>query len=597
MQRNTSMLDENVFLVSSSGFDEFGRIPFGTVILASDLEKRFGVDVKICDLPVGKGSPSGSISELARRIANSINNKTLFVGFSTMCDSMVRSLSVARELKRLTREVPIVFGGPEASINAQQLLSVYKFIDCILIGEAEGILDELVDYARTGKKQKVSGLVYNHLGEGEGVTDYSFSKIINVDDTTLPNYSLYPNPSKRFTPVEVGRGCPFSCRFCATSTFFQRAFRMKSPEKIIENINAILSESRPEGIDFVHDSFTVNERVVKEICQSIVREHKEISWSCSSRTDTVSKELLGTMFQSGCDRIFFGLETGSQRLQKVINKNLNLNDTYQKIKFATELGIKVVVSMIIGFPEENEEDLAQTIEMAFRLRALGEGVKSAQIHLLSPLAGTNYSEEYLAEAKLDWFVSDIAPLKHFTEWEKEQISGNKELFQAYYYFDNASVERRVYKYVYWFLFYSEKFSLFFKLLYKIKGPEVASAVIQFAKSKEKSFFDDKHLIDYDSLISVMQVELGAFVKQYFTGDDDKLLREVLMFEVWKVVSARSSEAVPHISSLNFLSDNEIRGDIGTQETYIYSFDASRSKVRSLRVPSSLVDYLPDMASI
>ncbi len=136
---------------------------------------------------------------------------------------------------------------------------------------------------------------------------------------------------------------------------------LKSPERLIEQMRSIKDSYGINTFDLIHDMFTVDRKRVADFCEALLRSNDEFNWNCSARTDCVDDDLIALMAKAGCRGIFFGIETGSARLQKTINKGLDLAEAELMIKSTNKRRITTAVSLIYGFPEETMEDVRDTV--------------------------------------------------------------------------------------------------------------------------------------------------------------------------------------------------------------------------------------------
>ena len=106
------------------------------------------------------------------------------------------------------------------------------------------------------------------------------------------------------------------------------------------------------SFELVHDMFTVDRKRVVAFCEALLekRKRREFIWGCSARTDCVDEELIALMAKAGCRGIFFGIETGSTRMQKIIDKGLELNDSAERVRSCDKFKINTAVSLMAGFP-------------------------------------------------------------------------------------------------------------------------------------------------------------------------------------------------------------------------------------------------------
>ena len=251
---------------------------------------------------------------------------------------------------------------------------------------------------------------------------------------TLPSPAYHLTQELRGAPtaaLEIGRGCPFSCTFCSTNDFFRRNFRLRSPERLLGEMRAIAAEYRIKDFTLTHDMFTVDRRRVRAFCQAMIASGEEFTWSCSARTDSVEEELLQLMARAGCRSIFLGVETGSQRMQKLIDKHLDLRRAEEIVETAEKLGISTTVSLITGFPEETWDDVRQTMD--FFMTSARCPHSNPQLNLLAPLAATPIYSKHKDELVLTEICSDMSHQSLYQdEADLELIRLYPEIFPNFY---------------------------------------------------------------------------------------------------------------------------------------------------------------------
>jgi radical SAM superfamily enzyme YgiQ (UPF0313 family) len=327
-------------------------------------------------------------------------------GFGSICSSYPLTIRIAEAVKALRRDSTILFGGPQASVVDIQTLNTFPFIDLILRGEAENSFPILIEeLAGLHQLEKVQGLTYRFAS---CVQRNCNSPVVgDLNSLPFPAYHLssYLRGTKK-AALELGRGCPFACTFCSTNDFFRRNFRLRSPERVLQDMRRIASEYSIRDFDLVHDMFTVNRNRVVEFCEAMIGSREGFTWSCSARTDCIDQELLELMAVSGCVSIFFGVESGSVRIQEVMNKHLDPQRAREVIDTADRLGIHTTVSLITGFPEETWGDFKDTVRMfMYSARHLKS---DPQLNILAPLAGTPLYDTSKNKLQLDELCSDVS---------------------------------------------------------------------------------------------------------------------------------------------------------------------------------------------
>ncbi|HXO26426.1 MAG TPA: radical SAM protein [Thermoanaerobaculia bacterium] len=427
---------------------QFGRlpspyIPLNLLCLAAAVRER-GHQVQILDqtLALMRGEAEdgprfhGQIARLIRRTEPDV------VGFSTMCNCYPQSLTLARRYRRLHAKAKIVFGGPQATAVDVQSLQHFPWIDIVVRGEADCTLPDLLDVWEAGRPidDEMPGLTWRD-GRGEVHRNPSPPLLEDLDLLPFPAYDQYPaaDVAAPWIPVEAGRGCPFDCTFCSTNLFFSRRYRIKSPGRLVAELQHLHETYGFKDFDLVHDMLTVNKRWVAEFSRLLIDRQCGFTWGCSARVDCVTPDLLTQMAASGCTGIFFGIETGSQRLQPLIKKELHMAAVLPTLRRCAELGMRPTGSFITGFPDETAEDAAASLEMALDVLQLSPNT-TAQLHLLAPLVGSPLYAKHRDGLVFDGHSSDIS-LFLLTAAETELIRRHPDVFSNFYFIPTPRLDR------------------------------------------------------------------------------------------------------------------------------------------------------------
>ena len=384
------ILVNSITLYKSVVILQHGLLSLGTILKAK------GYDVEIADfnhLARTGVIPDGSPGEMIRSFSVYISDKKAdVVGFNSICAFYPQAILVAEMVKKQNPAVKIVFGGPQASSCPVETLTAFNWIDMIAIGESEQNIVDLIE-ALTGRRSldNVAGIAFRK--EGRIVQNPQAGLISDLDELPIPDYSLIPHmKSINLLSVEVGRGCPFSCRFCSTKTYWKKRFRLKSVARIVKEMDSLNEEFGFKHFFFLHDHFTVNKKTILSFCSYLKAGEKMYTWECYSRADTLDKELIETMKNAGCTKISIGIETGSPRMQHLIGKNLDLPSAWEIIKEIVRNNLKVKLSFIYALPEEEEQDLKKTLDLIRRSVVLG--VDEISLFPFILLNGADYYDKY-----------------------------------------------------------------------------------------------------------------------------------------------------------------------------------------------------------
>jgi len=370
-----------------------------------------------------------------------LRKKPSLIGFSTWCISYPASLLLAKELKALAPEKPIIFGGPQASILATETLEKFAFIDYVLCGESDYTFPQLVKELNKDDSniKDIPGLVYRDFS-GNICQNKQNQSIQNLNELPVPAYDLISG-SKSLS-LDVGRGCPFNCTYCSTNDFFSKKYRVKSTKRIISEMLSAFEKWGIKSFSFAHDMFTFNKKFILELCKNLIsiKEEKGINftWTCSARIDCISNDMLVVMKKAGCQSIFFGIESGSDKIQKSIRKNLKVDKAYELADICRHINIKMHASFIVGFPDETKSDLEQTLQIIFKLAFKGV---FTQISELSLLPGTPLFNNYVNQLKLDGSFSNFSQTVCGPA-ELQLIQQYPKIFSSFYYLPVSTLKRK-----------------------------------------------------------------------------------------------------------------------------------------------------------
>ena len=354
--------------------------PLGLAYVAAVLE-RHDIEVRIIDAIVEDLSTAEVITA-----AKQFNPDIIGMPMWTPTAKVVMDL--ATEFKNNLPNVYIVVGGIHPTVLPEETLEC-KAIDFVVRGEGEHAALELVNaIEKKGSLSKIKGLAYR---EGNKV-------IINPEREPLKDLDSLPFPARHLlsmpkykqfltknNPAYIlfsSRGCPFGCTFCCRDVG-GRFYRARKPEKVIEEIKVLINTYGAKEITFSDSLFGAQKEWVFELTELIKKEKLNITWSCNTRANVVSKETLKAMKDAGCWMVYYGIESGDPEILKIINKGETVEEIRQAIKWTNEVGIQSWGSFMFALPGETPESATKTINFAKSL-----GLDFASFHLTTPFPGT-----------------------------------------------------------------------------------------------------------------------------------------------------------------------------------------------------------------
>ena len=343
-----------------------------------------------------------------------------------------KAITISREIKTKNPDIFIFFGGSQSTFCFEELLSKYNFIDCIAIGEGELVFDKFLTLFNGSIEsiKELKGIAYKDISTLKIVKNPEEDLISNLDELSFLDWSLISKPKSKSIVslvIEVGRGCAYNCTFCSTSLMWKRKFRLKTPNRLIKEINDAYKILHVNHISFIHDNFLLNKKFVKELCRLLINNKIQYTWDCSASINLLDEELVALLSQSGCKMIFMGIESGSDEIQKQIKKNIDLSKVSKTIKLISTYGMRAQQSLIIGFPNETSESMNMSISLA--LNNIFIGVHVTNLEMLIPLAGTSIYEKHKNNLL---YIKNKKYEESFTDEELELIKSDSSLFHYNY---------------------------------------------------------------------------------------------------------------------------------------------------------------------
>ncbi len=287
----------------------------------------------------------------------------------------------------------IIVGGPHTSVG---LDTIPEFVDYIVQGEGERVILEIVE-GRTNERV----FRWERIKELDPLPFQPwdiFSKL--PYDYTCPWIDIRPV----FT-MNTSRGCPFNCAFCSVGSIWGKQYTCFSADRIISEIEHLISNFGAKGIYFREDNFTLDLRRVVEFCETLIKKNINIHWACETRVDTLcDEELIELMSAAGCKAVYLGVESGSQRVLSLLNKKITIEQIETSINLCKKYKIRTYCSLITGVPGETYSDYLLTKSLIDKLKPYS--------YTFNVFVGIPYSQlyKYVLDNDLYEYIDDIGLL-------------------------------------------------------------------------------------------------------------------------------------------------------------------------------------------
>jgi anaerobic magnesium-protoporphyrin IX monomethyl ester cyclase len=328
------------------------------------------------------------------------------IGITAMSVQFNAVERIVRIIRERSTESRIVLGGALA-IHSYPVVLAHLDIDYCALGEGETILLSLLK--NLDRPEQVKGLAFRR--DGSIVLTPPQEYITDLDSLPFPAWDLFPmdiyikNNSDSVTLI-TGRGCPFNCHFCSKNF---KGVRQRSIPNIIKEIKAMKELYKVKHFGFSDELVVTNERRITELCGELKK--LDITWGCQGRINYATTQVLSTMKEAGCILVGFGVESGSQRILKNMNKGITPDMIAKAIRTADSVGIDYYPQLIFGYVGENEETLKETERLCFKAGM------SPPFNVATPYPGTMLYEWAKAQGKIG---DDLEYLRH--------LQGNSELY-------------------------------------------------------------------------------------------------------------------------------------------------------------------------
>ena len=430
-----------------------------------------GVDVRLIDKRVTK--------TFEQDLASAVGPETVIIGMTAITGSQVKhAMETTRQVKEKYPHIPVCWGGVHATLVPEQTAE-HPLIDYVVVGDGDLVFYEL--YQRLKEKRSVHdlrGILYKVDGQeirsnagqlevtkSKSGKSYTFVRkngsadiIKDLDQLPRIPYQLvdfddynvfHTGDGSRAATLNTSRGCPFRCRFCSDPVMNLGAWRGFSPKVILEKVDYLYREHNVKMVYFQDDYFPGSKKRFLEILNGLAHYKRDLMWSTLGvRSDIISKldaEELDLLYASGCHSLEVGIETGSERILALLNKGESMAEMRLANEKLAKYDITVKYTLIVGFPEETEEDVMMTVAFAEELERVNPNAYCLIFNFL-PIIGTPYYEDAIKQGLKEpqsleeWCHMDFDGWMHkYGNWTSPERRNLLEAISLVSYFHNKNM--------------------------------------------------------------------------------------------------------------------------------------------------------------
>lgn len=388
--------------------------PVGLVMLATVLKEN-GFSVRVVDL---------NLENIDTQLFDRYLEDCFLCGISITTPTMTSGLKVAEILKRNRPDIKIVLGGVHVTLKPEDAFR-NPAVDYAITGEGEYVLLDLARCLKDGQKPgKFPGLWRrNHDGTVKKGLPHRF--IEDIDELTTPDFTLIGNNSiysypdaltGPVLPLVTSRGCPGKCSFCCSLALWGRRLRMRSAEKVVDDLQLLVEKYGVREVHIWDDNFVTSRQRVRDIVR-LIKEKKikiKIAFPNGVRVDFLDEEIVALLKEMGTYSVALGVESGNQETLNQMNKMITPDKIKKAVSILKRYKIETWAFILFGMPDETEEMIKRTIDFTIKLNP-----DVAKFHILMPYPGTQITDVLLERGlilnkKYEEYGIHLAPV-HRTE--------------------------------------------------------------------------------------------------------------------------------------------------------------------------------------
>lgn len=374
--------------------------PLGTLCIGSFLEEK-GHTVKIYDRTL-RMDPVEKITE---------QFKPDVVGVSFMSISSITDGSKMCEYFH-DKGYPVIAGGMGVTSLYREALQT-GHIDYVVMGEGElTFLETLEMIESKGSPEGIDGLAYIKSGNIIRNRDRKFADlaefpIMHWNLIDVEGYFQRYFSCKKMLYVYSGKGCPGNCAFCFNERYNHRCVRKRPNDIVLSEIKTLVEDYGADGIYFSDAAWCPSKKEMRDFCSKAIEMNLGFVWGAQTRVDFFDLEDFELMYKAGCRWLFFGVESGSEAVLSRMNKNAIYSKIESTFENCRKVGITSIASFIIGYIDETEEEIKETVEIIKKINA-----NITNVNILSALPDTEVYDYAVKEGIL-------TPPATFEDWPKE----------------------------------------------------------------------------------------------------------------------------------------------------------------------------------
>lgn len=379
-----------------------------------------------------------------QQILDKIPVDTKIIGFScsySHCWPLVER--IALEVQKKIPDAVYVTGGEHPSAMPEHVLRKGVF-DVVIRGEGEETFLELTKKIEYNQPwHEIDGISFLN-GEKQLISNKARQRIKDLNTIPYPDwdswciekYIAHQQVSGinlgRSMPILGSRGCPYACTFCSSERMWTRRYIMREGKSIVDEMEYMKNRYNLNGFSFFDSTFIINRRKMMDFCKELIKRNLDISYQlpAGTRCEVFDDELAFKLEKSGLKNFSFAPESGSDMIRKVINKQIRLDTFFNAVRAVKKTNMTVGCFIVIGFPEDTQETMKQTLSFVRKLAFIG--LDDVTVSKFTPYPGSIYFDGLLREVAFSDRLSELDFIISFYSDEGRSYCKSLTAKQLYY---------------------------------------------------------------------------------------------------------------------------------------------------------------------
>lgn len=375
-------MDKVLLVFPKTGLDKYAQLPLGLLSIASTLVDDY--EVEIIDQRIDE--------KWAEKVELK-SRDSICVGVTSMTGVQIaNAIEISKIAKKHTK---LIWGGVHPTLLPHQTLQ-NKYIDIIVLGEGEVTFPLLLKALKDPKRfEHIRGIGYKdskgiHVNELRDFLDMNTVPNLPYHLLEIEKYLTKREGFKRCLSLETSRGCPHDCSFCSNPIIHKRLWSCLNVENLIQKTKYLQNRFKLDGIVYQEDNFFVNILRVKKFCEAIQKDIN-IGWKANCRISYLLNKdsaFLKMLEKGGCKVLQFGVESGTNRILKLVNKGITIEDILKVNSKLAKGDIICRYNFIVGIPTETQEEIQSTLDFIEKLQSENANLDTPFLNLYTPWPGT-----------------------------------------------------------------------------------------------------------------------------------------------------------------------------------------------------------------